>query len=179
MAETALSNRWLYRLLYLVIAAAIAFAQLLPIHPGPIAMPGPDILLLLTLAWLIRRPETVPVLVIAVVFLLADLLFMRPPGLWAVIVVVMTEIMRSRIGPFREMNFLVEWLVIGAYLAVATLVLTVIQTVFFVPQPALGQTLLRLLVTVLAYPLVVVFGARALGIVKPAPGEDRRLGAVP
>lgn len=73
---------------YVVVAFAILFVRLLPLSPGRVAMPGPDVLLCLTIAWVLRRPEQVPVLVIAAVFLIEGLLMLRPPGLWAAVVVV-------------------------------------------------------------------------------------------
>ena len=176
MDDLTLGQRWAFRALFFLLIACIAFAQLLPLDPGPGGLPGPDVMLLLTLAWLLRRPEAVPVTMIALLFLMADFLFMRPPGLWAVIVVIMTEMIRSRASGFRDMSFVVEWLMIAAFITVGTLAHVILQAVFFVDQPALGQTLIRLLATVLCYPLVVAFGARSFGLRKPVSGEFNPLG---
>ena len=43
---------------------------------------GPDLLIAFAFAWSLRRPEYVPSLLLALLFLLADLLLQRPPGLW-------------------------------------------------------------------------------------------------
>ena len=63
--------------LFTALMAAIAFAHLLPLDPGPGRFPGPDVMLLLTIAWLLRRPEAVPLALVAVLFLLADFLLQR------------------------------------------------------------------------------------------------------
>ncbi|NCU20454.1 rod shape-determining protein MreD, partial [Candidatus Falkowbacteria bacterium] len=45
--------------LYLAIAAVLLFLRLLPISPGTGGLPGPDLMLALTLAWVLRRPDYV------------------------------------------------------------------------------------------------------------------------
>ena len=64
--------------------------------PGPGRLPGPDIILLIALSWIVMRPDYVPVLLLAVVFLLTDLLLMRPPGLWTALAVLAGEFLRNR-----------------------------------------------------------------------------------
>jgi hypothetical protein len=53
-------------------------------------------MLALTFAWVLRRPEFVPPLLIAAMILLGDLMFHRPPGLWAALVLVTAETLRVR-----------------------------------------------------------------------------------
>ena len=60
--------------LYLLASLALIVVALLPLSPGRIGWPGPDLLTLVTFAWVLRRPEQVPVLVIAVVMLAAPAL---------------------------------------------------------------------------------------------------------
>ena len=69
--------------LYVAAALVIVMAGLLPLGPGWVRWTGPDLLLALTFAWVLRRPDQAPVLLVAAVFLLADLLTLRPPGLRA------------------------------------------------------------------------------------------------
>ena len=59
-------------------------------------MPGPDLLLALTLAWLLRQPAVVPIGSILLVFLLADFLFLQPPGLWTLLVIIVVRGLRRR-----------------------------------------------------------------------------------
>lgn len=161
---------------YVVVALAILFVRLLPLSPGRVAMPGPDVLLCLTIAWVLRRPEQVPVLVIAAVFLIEGLLMLRPPGLWAAVVVVGSEAARLREQRWREQPFLLEWLRVGTLVLGMMMADRLVQAAFFVtdaaaPRPPLGQALLHVIATVAAYPLVVVAARWLLGLRPARPGE--------
>ena len=74
MAERSAEN-WTYRIVFIALAAAIGFAQLLPLHPGPGRIPGPDVLMALAFAWVVMRPDYVPLALLVAVFFLADILF--------------------------------------------------------------------------------------------------------
>ena len=126
-------------------------------------------------AWTARRPDALPVLLVGGVFLLADLLFQRPPGLFTALVVVLTEWLRARAPRLRKAPFLVEWTVVtGGIVAVAganRAVLALLMT----PQPRWGLTLIQVLLTVAAYPIVVGVAHVALGLRRPAlDGEGLR-----
>jgi len=176
MADPVTSRRLGYRLVWVLLTAAVMLAMLLPIHPGPGRFPAPDILLLVTIAWVLRRPDYVPVVLIGGVFLLADFLFLRPPGLWAAIVVLATEFLRAREPGWRDVPFLLEWAIVAAVLSGMTLAYALALAVFFVDHPSLGRTILHLGITVAAYPAVVLLTARSLGLRKAAPGEVDQLG---
>ena len=64
MAETTHAGRWTYRGVFLALAALVIFAKLLPLHPGPGRFPGPDILILMACAWVVRRPDFLPVTIV-------------------------------------------------------------------------------------------------------------------
>lgn len=157
---------WWYRGLFVLFAAAIAFVQLLPLDPGPGQLPGPDILLLCALFWTIVRPALVPVWLVAAVFLMSDLLLMRPPGLWTALTILGCEFLRSRRVLIRNAPFLMEWLLIAVVVAAMTVANTVILSLFAVPQPAFGLTMIRLIFTILVYPVVVVLAGRLIGLSK-------------
>ena len=176
MAETTHAGRWTYRGVFLALAALVIFAKLLPLHPGPGRFPGPDILILMACAWVVRRPDFLPVAIVVAVFLLADLLFMRPPGLWTALAVIGTEALRRRSVALRDGGFLSEWLTVSVVITAMFLANALVLTVFVVDQPGLGLTLIRLITTLLVYPVVVVLAARAVGLRKIAPGEVDRLG---
>lgn len=175
MAERG-SGVWAYRALFLVLAAAVMFVQLLPLETAPGQFPGPDILMLLALSWVVMRPDLMPVLLIALVFFVADILFMRPLGLWTLLVVLASEFLRSRSHMLRDTVFPFEWMLVGAVIASVFVVNTVILALFSVTQPALGLTLIGLMATILCYPLVVILAGRTFGIRKIAPSEVDRLG---
>jgi len=175
MAERT-GSLWMHRALFLALAAGLAFVQLLPLATGMGEIPGPDVFVLMAFAWMLRRPDYVPVAMLAGVFLTLDLLFMRPPGLWAALVVLGAEYLRARAGAMRETGFVAEWLMVSGIVAAMVLADRLALAVFFVDQPSLGQTLLRLIITCACYPVVVALAARALGLRKVAPGEVNSLG---
>lgn len=175
MAERG-ANPWSHRMMFLALAAAVAFAQLLPIETSPGRFPGPDILVLLAFSWVVMRPDYVPVWILAGVFLLADLLLMRPPGLWTALVILGSEYLRARSFSLRDTPFLLEWLLISGVIFAIFVVNFLILALFAVAQPGPGLTLVRLIATILAYPLVVILAGRAFGLRKIVPGEVDRLG---
>lgn len=167
---------WWYRLLFVLMAAFLAFVQLLPLDPGPGQMPGPDILLLCALFWTVVRPALVPVWLLAVVFLMSDLLLMRPPGLWTALTILGCEFLRSRRVLYRNAPFVMEWLLVAVVVAAMTVANVIMLSIFAVPQPTFGLTVIRLIFTILAYPLVVVLAGRAIGLAKQS-GERDAIGA--
>jgi len=171
MAEVVVTRRLAWRTIFVALALLVAFVRLLPLGDGTGGVPGPDLLVALALAWAIRRPDYVPVLLVAILMLMADFLFMRPPGLWAAITVLGVEFLRSREAGFRDLPFLVEWGMVALLLLAMTLANAIVLLVLMVDQPTLGLTLLQLIVTMLAYPLVVAVTVFALGLRRVAPGE--------
>ncbi len=176
MVDPVTMRRWTYRLLFAAIASVVVFVRILPLDLTAGRIPGPDIVLLFALAWVLRRPDYVPVALVAAVMLLTDMLFMRPPGLWSALAVVAVEFLRSRAHVSRELPFLVEWMMVAGVLAAMILANRLILTVFLVNQPGFGQDVMLLLATVLSYPVVVLFSATVLGLRKVAPGEVDQLG---
>lgn len=176
MIDPAARRQWAGALLYTLAALGVILAGLLPLSPGAIMLPGPELLLPLTFAWVLRRPEQVPVLLIALVFLIDGALTLRPLGLWAALAVITTEAARRREARWREQSFLVEWLRISALMLAMILADRFVQVVMFVPadlapRPPLGQLLLRFLATAAAYPIVVGIARGLLGLRRAAPGE--------
>lgn len=162
--------------LWLLIAALSILVRLLPLSVTPGAWPGPDLLLALTLAWVLRRPAHLPVVAIALVFLAEDLLVSRPPGLWALVVVIGTEFLRRRQSVVREMNLLLEWATVAAVLVAMTLGYRLCLAIVMTPREPLDLSLIRLAVTVLAYPAVVWVLHYSLQVRKPLTGEVDELG---
>lgn len=167
-----LSRQLLYhRALYLGVALVVLFLRLLPLSSGASGWPGPDLTLAVTLAWLLRRPEYVPALLIVAVALVEDLMFQRPPGLWALIVLGGTEFLRAREASLRDLSFPLEWLTVGILLLAMVLANRMVLALLMVPQPGLGLSLLHFLATIAAYPLVVIASYLAVGLRRAAPGE--------
>lgn len=176
MIEAPTRRRWTGRAIYVALILAVLFIRLLPLHPGRVSWPGPDLLLCLTYAWVLRRPDQVPVLLIAAVFLLADILTLQPVGLAAAITVMGTEAARVREARWREAPFMVEWLRVSLLIAATMLGYRFAMALFLLPVSALGQITLQWLATVAAYPVVVFLGQTLLGLRRMGPAEAEAMG---
>ncbi|PWR02272.1 rod shape-determining protein MreD [Meridianimarinicoccus roseus] len=166
MTDLRLSTRLAHWALFAGLAALVVLIKLLPLEQAAGGIPTPDLLLCLVLAWVVRRPDLLPVLLIAALFFLADMMLMRPPGLWAGLVVLATEWLRRRQRPLRAMPFPVECAMVGGVMTGLVLAHWGAQSLFFVQQPTLGQQLLRVPVTLAAYPPVVGLLHYGLGVRK-------------
>jgi rod shape-determining protein MreD len=176
MDEVSLIRLWLMRLGFVFLALGILFFQLLPLETTPRRWAGPDLLLGFAFAWVLRRPEYTPALMIAALFLVSDLMLGRPPGLYAALAMIAFNNLGGRSPSLRAMPFTVEWITVAAAIAAVMLGHRLILALLIVDLPALGLTLIQLAMTVLFYPLIVllsryVFGLRAVGL-----GEVNALG---
>ncbi|MEL6838375.1 MAG: rod shape-determining protein MreD [Pseudomonadota bacterium] len=171
MADRADARTWTHRCIFMALAFVIIVAQLVPLDMRPITWSPPDLLLVITLVWVARRPHYLPVFVIAFLFLAADLLFQRPPGLWAALVVILTETIRRQNRDFRNMPLMVEWGTITIGIVGITLVNRLILIITMVPQAPLGLSLIQMIATIAIYPLVVLIAHFIFGVSRSAPGE--------
>lgn len=176
MVDPVTTARLSYRALYAGVATVVIFISILPVSTVPAAWPGPDILMALTVAWVLRRPDYVPALMIVAVFLIQDLISVRPPGLWALIMLLTSEFLRSRVALTRDLPFLLEWMMVATVMAAAFALQSLTLGLFVVPQAGFGPTAIRFLATVAIYPGVVAVSHWALGLRKVAPGEVDALG---
>jgi len=176
MVDLLTRRRWIYRFALVGLAALLIFCHILPLGTGPGSWPAPDLLIALIFAWVMRRPEYVPAPLIGLLVLLTDMLFMRPPGLWAALAVMGTEFLRGRQQFSREMPFPVEWLMVSVVLAAMVIGNRLVLAIFMVDQAGLGLTLLQMMTTIAAYPFVVLFTTFVLRIRKVALGEVDELG---
>lgn len=159
-------------------AAAIIWLawRLMPAPLPDVVWPAPDLMLAVACAVVLRRPEFLPAALIAALVLLEDLLTLRPPGLWAVLVLAGTEFLRARAAFSREVSLLAEWLMVAMVIAVLFVANRLILSLFFVPQPALGAVTEHAVATIVVYPLVVGILRFGLSLRKPATGELNPLG---
>ncbi|KIT15530.1 hypothetical protein [Jannaschia aquimarina] len=167
---------WGYRLLFVVLACTVLFFALLPFGPGEGGVPGPELTVCLIFAWVLRRPDYVPLWLMVPLLLLDDALLMRPLGLWTLIVLLMSEWLRRRVDhteslPFWNEVALVSGCIVAAFAAYhLSLALLLAQT------PPLGGQALHALATIVFYPPVVIF-SQLLGVRRLQPGELDTLGA--
>jgi len=171
MANTPTTRIWIGRLIFVMIALTLIFSQLLPLNTRPTVWAAPDWMLMVTLAWIARRPEYAPMLFVAVLFLLMDLLFQRPPGLWAALVVILSEMIRSRAKGVRNMPFALEWGSVAAGIVAITLINRVALMVVMIDLAPLGLTLIQMMMTIIFYPVVVVLAHFLFGVSRPALGQ--------
>ncbi len=158
------SHLWIKRSLYVVLALLILFLHLLPLDTRPDRLPFPDLLIALTYAWVLRRPEYVPVLTIALVMLMADLLLQRPPGLLAALVVMGASYLRSAAFGMRDAGFISEWTTVGAVITAVFVINRVILAILSVEQAALGPVVIQVVLTIAIYPVIVLLSQSAFGV---------------
>jgi rod shape-determining protein MreD len=176
MVDPVATHRLSYRILFIAIVLGIFFLRLLPLSTVPSRWPQPDILLCLTFAWLLRRPDYVPVIAVAAIFFIDDIFTLRPLGLHSAIVLAATEFIRSRDVVLRDAPLMIEWLVVGIVFTAITLSNWLILFLFVIDQPPLGQLLAETLTTLLAYPLVILASVHLARVRKAAMGQVDALG---
>ena len=176
MADHVNSRQWSFRGLFFLLCAIVIFGRLLPLESTTGTVPGPDLILLLACAWVLRRPSYVPALLVAIVMLLTDVLFLRPLGLWAAMAVLGIEFLRAREPFTRDLPFLAEWAMVSVAIIGVTLGNSLILAIFSVDQARPWLVLAQLIVTLATYPIVVLFSAKVLGLTKMSPGEVDQLG---
>lgn len=171
MAESRPARTWIMRGTFVLLAVAIMFYHLLPLDMMPPRYAGPDLLVAMCFAWALRRPDYVPALSVAGVMLLADIMFQRPPGLWAALVLLATEILKSRDRRDRETTFAMEWIGVATTLAAITIVYRLTLALLIVPSGTSFLALMQYAMTVICYPLVVMVSQYPLGVRRLAPGD--------
>ncbi|MEP1766859.1 MAG: rod shape-determining protein MreD [Sulfitobacter sp.] len=137
---------------------------------------GPDLLIAFAFAWSLRRPEYVPTLMLATLFLLSDLLLQRPPGLWALLALLACENLKGRGRTLRDATFGAEWVAVAVALTIILLANRIVLSVLLIQPPQLRLSLLELGITVLVYPAVVLITRLVMGVRRAAPGELDSLG---
>ncbi|MGR3435416.1 MAG: rod shape-determining protein MreD [Shimia sp.] len=167
MAERTSRHVWGLRAAYVAVALVVLGLQLVPLGTAPRGFAGPDLVLALTVAWAIRRPAAVPIVLVAAVTLVADMLLQRPPGLWAAIVVGAAAYLVARHDDLAEATFAIEWAAAGlAILCVCLAYLVAFQVL--APYAISARLLtLQMILTIAAYPAVTALSWLALGVGRP------------
>ncbi|MGZ9811032.1 rod shape-determining protein MreD [Pseudoroseicyclus sp. H15] len=176
MISNPVSRLWIGRALYLVLALVLIFVRLLPLDTMPQSWAPPDLLLAFTLVWAARRPDLLPAPLVALVFFTADIVFQRPPGLWALMVLLLTEWLRRRSATLRSASFGQEWLTIAGGLTVIAVAYRTCLALVVAPLAPLSLTASEMLLTALIYPLAAAIAHWVFGVTRPAPGQVDSLG---
>lgn len=163
------------RVLRFVMLALAGFVCILlsatPMQPGIHAWPTPDLLFALCCFWVIRRPESAPLLLIAALGLLADLILMRPVGIGALGLVLATEVLRASVRAVRETPLLVEWLFVSLLVLAMCLFHALILWLSLGNLPGLRAMAAYGLATAAVYPVVALFCGLILGV-RHRPGQN-------
>lgn len=176
MVDPASAARISHRLLFACLAALILFLRLLPLTAEPARWPGPDLILCITFAWLLRRSDYLPAYLIVIIFFVDDLLSVRPPGLWTLLALMTTEFLRSREMLLRDLPFALEWAVVAAAIMVMTVANRLVLALFMVPQSGFDLTILQVLSTLAAYPVVVFANVWLFGLQRRTGGVGDGMG---
>lgn len=171
MVDTPTRQRWIGRGSFLLLCFALVFFHLLPLSTMPPRWAPPDFLLALTLAWTVRRSDLVPVGSVAVVFFLTDMLFQRPPGLMTALVLLVTEGLRARSASMRTLPFPLEWLTVSFAIVGLVFLNRAALLIVMADRAPLTPTVIQMVMTILAYPLVVALSYLIFGVHRPAQGE--------
>lgn len=171
MFDPSTIRKWRYRLIFIAVAAVLFFLHLLPTDTLPSHFPGPDLLLCLAFAWVQRRPDFVPPLLLGAVFFMADLLFMRPPGLWTALMLVGAEFLRTRHNGSTEMPFAAEMLFTASVVVAMTVAYVLVLSATGAPHAALSMYMVQMVMTILFYPVVVLLSRHAFDLRRPPASE--------
>lgn len=176
MTEAPATRLWGKRIAFAMLVCLILFFHLLPLDTTPGTWVGPDLLLALAFAWAVRRPEYIPVIGLAGLFLLADLLLQRPPGLWAFFALLACENLKSRARALRDGSFAVEWAAVCVAIAGVGLAYRLGLMITLLDPPSFGLWFFELIATMLFYPLVAAFTHGILGVRRAGPGDAEPTG---
>ncbi len=142
MADAGHPRHWFHHGVFILLALAILFLQLLPLNTTPRLLPFPDVLLLLTCVWVVRRPDYIAVLTIAPLSCLG-LSLPPPPGPDGALTVVATEALRARAPGLRASGFGMEWLTVALAIVAITLGGRFALTIVMLPQAPLASRFCR------------------------------------
>lgn len=174
--RTSATRQWALRGAYAALCLGLIMLSLLPLQTVPRLWAGPDLLLGLTLVWSLRRPELAPLPLIAAIFLLSDLLQMRPPGLMAAIATYVIYRTQRRARTMRDRTFATEWVTAAVAAACVLLGYWLALGLFFLDKPPLPVTLSQLVMTALFHPILAALSAAFFGLRRAALGEVDSLG---
>lgn len=171
MNESAASHIWAMRIWFVVLVTSILFFHLLPLQTATGGLIWPDFLLLFALAWSVRRPDFVPPVLLAILFLVADLLLQRPPGLWALLALIACEKMKTQSRTLRDASLATELVSVTLWIVGISVAYRLILAILLIDVPSLGPALIQIVVTAVAYPMVVAITHTLMRVRKATPGD--------
>ena len=170
MIDARLRARLGHWLLLVALAGLVWFLRLVPTGAGSAGIAWPDWLVLFAFAWVLRRPDYIPVALFAALLFLQDILFLEPPGLWSMIAVLGLEFLRGRAPYSRDLPFLFEWILVGGVLAAMLLGQRILLGLFLLPAPPLASVLAQGALSLLVYPAAVLASTTLFGVRRAGSG---------
>lgn len=150
------SRRWFEVILFALMGFVSIGLPLIPMGLAANSIAFPDVMFALFAAWVIRRPESAPIIGIVFFGVLADALMMRPLGLWALVLFVGMELLRLSERAFRDIPFVLEWLYVSVLLALMLILQNLLLFVSFDGVYGFSDVIWHWARTVVVYPLVVI-----------------------
>ena len=150
------------RLTYLLITMLLVLFQTMPIHTPINQFVMPDIPLIITFAWVMRRPDVMDPILITVAFLFADIILQRPPGLWTLITLCASMFLRLRTIYFKEVIFFYEWLMIAIVVIICFTAHQFLLLLTFLPTHNLVLLVKQALLTIMLYPVFIFLSRSTL-----------------
>lgn len=157
MSGASTSSRTWFEVILFIIAGFVSIGlPLIPMGLAADSIPFPDLTFALFAAWLIRRPASAPLLGIVFIAVLGDTLLLRPMGLWALVLLIGTELLRVNEREFRDIPFMLEWLYVSLMLLLMLMAQNLLLLVSFDGVHAITDVMWHWLRTVAVYPIVVI-----------------------
>ena len=176
MVDPATFRRWMFRGVFALLCSVLIFGKMLPLTAIPRAIPGPDLIFAFSAAFIMRRPRYAPVLLVVGILLLTDILFLRPIGLWPAIALVALEVMRSRATSQVETPLPAELLQFAMLFSGAVCVNALVLVIFGLPVISFSALILHIVVTGVAYPVVIAATHYVLRVRRARPSDVDAVG---
>ncbi|MEL6481511.1 MAG: rod shape-determining protein MreD [Pseudomonadota bacterium] len=163
----------LLRMALLAIVATVAVAlEAAPTGLHPYSLPSPDLLALAIAIFAVRRPDSVPILLVFALGLMRDLMTDLPVGIGTLTLVLYAEALRSVAPVLTRGSLLREWLAVAAALF-GMMALQYVLVLLTFSQPPYFLTLGRQwALTAAAWPILFFLLRWGCGI-RPAPADGR------
>lgn len=167
---------WKHRALLAGLLSLIIFTSLLPLGPMFGGIPGPDLAMCLLFAFVLRRPDYVPLGLVLVMVFAADALLMRPLGLWTLIMLVATEFLRRSVVQTEALTPAEEFGQILPVMLACFITERLILLALLAEPPVFSSQVIHVGMTLVFYPIIVLFTHSVLGVRRLQPGEVDTLG---
>ena len=164
MVDPFAISRLLHYGLFAVVALGALLISHLPLSIGQNGWPTPQVTFAFAAVWILRRPDFLPVALIATVAIMSDFLMQRPPGLWAALTILALEFLRTRSHASREWPVLLECAIFALILGLMLVVNRLVLAIFVVDQSSLGIEVQQLITTAAFYPFAMWASVYLMGV---------------